>query len=78
MAHHKRKRPENRRAGCLLCKPWTVHGFAKDRVDAELFSDHHRRCYADRELQEARSASSIYDIQRRPEFSSFIIVTNDD
>jgi hypothetical protein len=34
MAHHKRKRPENRRAGCLLCKPWTVHGFAKDRVDA--------------------------------------------
>jgi hypothetical protein len=21
MAHHKRKRPKNRRAGCLLCKP---------------------------------------------------------
>ena len=22
MAHHKRKRPANRRAGCKLCKPW--------------------------------------------------------
>ena len=21
MAHHKRRRPKNRRAGCLLCKP---------------------------------------------------------
>ena len=21
MAHHKRKRPKNRRAGCLMCKP---------------------------------------------------------
>ena len=21
MAHHKRKRPKHRRAGCLLCKP---------------------------------------------------------
>ena len=37
MAHHKRKRPKNRRAGCLLCKPWKVNGFAKSRVDAEQF-----------------------------------------
>ncbi len=22
MAHHKRRRPKNRRAGCLFCKPW--------------------------------------------------------
>lgn len=22
MAHHKRKRPKSRRAGCLMCKPW--------------------------------------------------------
>jgi len=21
MAHHKRRRPKNRRAGCLMCKP---------------------------------------------------------
>ncbi len=62
MAHHKRKRPKNRRAGCLLCKPWKVNGFAKDRVDAEPFSDHRRRVFADREQREARSASSICGI----------------
>lgn len=22
MAHHKRRRPKSRRAGCLMCKPW--------------------------------------------------------
>ena len=26
MAHHKRRRPKNRRAGCLLCKPRKVNG----------------------------------------------------
>jgi hypothetical protein len=26
MAHHKRKRPKNRRAGCLLCKPHKANG----------------------------------------------------
>lgn len=29
MAHHKRKRSKNQRAGCLLCKPWKSNG-AKD------------------------------------------------
>lgn len=29
MAHHKRKRPKNRRAGCLHCKPHKMNG-AKD------------------------------------------------
>ena len=53
MANHKRKRPKNRRAGCLLCKPWKMNGFAKDRVDSERFSDHTRRYYADRELGQA-------------------------
>jgi hypothetical protein len=24
--HHKRKRPKNRRAGCLMCKPHKVNG----------------------------------------------------
>lgn len=23
--HHKRKRPKNSRAGCLLCKPWKAN-----------------------------------------------------
>ncbi len=26
MANHKRKRPKNRRAGCLMCKPWKANG----------------------------------------------------
>ena len=30
MAHHKRKRPKNSRAGCLMCKPWKVNGVGKD------------------------------------------------
>lgn len=30
MAHHKRRRPKNRRAGCLFCKPHKANG-AKDR-----------------------------------------------
>lgn len=25
MAHHKRRRPKNRRAGCLMCKPWKAN-----------------------------------------------------
>jgi hypothetical protein len=30
MAHHKRRRPKNRRAGCLLCKPHKVNGAPPD------------------------------------------------
>lgn len=26
MANHKRRRPKNRRAGCLYCKPWKGNG----------------------------------------------------
>jgi hypothetical protein len=26
MAHHKRRRPKNRRAGCRLCKPHKANG----------------------------------------------------
>ena len=31
--HHKRKRPKNSRAGCLLCKPWKANGI-KGTADA--------------------------------------------
>ena len=41
--NHKRKRPKNRRAGCLMCKYWKVNGFATERKDGERFSDHKRR-----------------------------------
>ena len=29
--HHKRGRPKNRRAGCLLCKPHKMNGFGHTR-----------------------------------------------
>jgi len=44
---HKRKRPRNARAGCKLCKPWKVNGFATERKDGERFSDHRRRKVAE-------------------------------
>ncbi len=54
MANHKRKRPKNRRAGCLLCKPWKVNGFGKGRAGAEQFADHRRRLFAERAVRSAR------------------------
>ena len=47
--NHKRRRPKNRRAGCLMCKPWKVNGFQTERQDGERFSDHKRRELARRE-----------------------------
>ena len=46
------KRPKIRRAGCLLCKPWKLNGFSRDRIEAEQFGDHRRRLFADREARE--------------------------
>jgi len=54
VANHKRKRPKNARAGCLLCKRWKVNGFAITRIDAEQFANHRRRFFADRYVREAR------------------------
>ena len=54
MAHHKRKRPKNRRAGCLLCKPWKMNGFANGGVVAGSLADHRRRFDAEGQLAEAR------------------------
>ena len=37
MANFKRRRPKNRRAGCLMCKPWKANGCASPRArDARL------------------------------------------
>ena len=35
MAHHKRRRPKNRRAGCLLCKSHKANG-AKDKRKTKI------------------------------------------
>jgi hypothetical protein len=33
MAHFKRHRPKNRRAGCLLCKPHKANGAPREHRD---------------------------------------------
>lgn len=53
MAHHKRKRPRNRRGGCKLCKFWKVNGYQTERQDGEKFSDHRRRVVADEAIAAA-------------------------
>lgn len=35
MANHKRKRPKNRRAGCLLCKPHKANGVNEEKASVE-------------------------------------------
>jgi len=55
MSHHKRGRPKNRRAGCLMCKPWKVNGVATESRFGEKFSDHKRRDNAQRAIKEFKS-----------------------
>ena len=33
--HHKRKRPKNRRAGCLMCKPHKANGSCPRHLDMQ-------------------------------------------
>lgn len=51
MAHHKRKRPKNRRSGCLLCKPWKINGVSRYNPEYERHSDHLRRIFAKKEAE---------------------------
>lgn len=51
MANHKRGRPKNSRAGCLLCKPWKMNGVSTEGAEGEAFSDHNRRSAADEEMR---------------------------
>ena len=56
MASHKRKRPKNRRAGCLWCKPWKMNGFSRrTRPDGERYSDHRRRRAAELAIADFRT-----------------------
>jgi hypothetical protein len=50
--NYKRRRPKNRRGGCLLCKPSKATGFAIERQNGERFSDHRRRHFADKAVAE--------------------------
>jgi hypothetical protein len=51
--NHKRKRPKNRRAGCLMCKYWKVNGYGKrTQKEGERFSDHKRRFFAGKDIKQ--------------------------
>ena len=51
MPNHKRKRPKNRRSGCLMCKFWKINGFGKYNPEYEAYSDHKRRFFAKKEAE---------------------------
>jgi len=54
--NHKRKRPKNRRAGCLLCKPYKANG-AKGQEASQT--------YQERKAGE-RAAHEVADYFRSP------------
>ena len=43
--HHKRRRPKNTRAGCLMCKPWKMNGWKPKGIEGghEKHSDSLRK-----------------------------------
>lgn len=53
MAHHKRGRARNRRAGCKMCKRHKVNGVNKEGPEGECHSDHVRRRAANEEVRQA-------------------------
>jgi len=59
MAHHKRGRARNRRAGCKMCKYWKVNGFRTEREAGEAFSDHRRRLAAKAEIRSLGSPTAL-------------------
>ncbi|MDN5836487.1 MAG: hypothetical protein L0H12_03945 [Nitrosospira sp.] len=67
MANHKRKRPKNRRAGCLLCKPYKANGVnRKDGAsESARFSDVRRRRVAVQELRDFRPCCAKAHINLR-------------
>ena len=42
LVNHKRKRPKNRRAGCLMCKYWKANG-AKGRTKNQTMQERRAR-----------------------------------
>lgn len=44
--HHKRHRPKNRRAGCLMCKPHKGNGQNRDKLGHYGFGKLHKKAAA--------------------------------
>lgn len=55
MAHHKRGRARNRRAGCKMCKRHKVNGVRTEALDGEAFHDHVRRDSAAQEIKDYKA-----------------------
>jgi len=51
LVNHKRGRPKNRRAGCLLCKSWKMNGAGKNSKEYERPADRRRRLGCEQDLQ---------------------------
>lgn len=56
MAHHKRRRPKSRRAGCLLCKPHKANGL-KGCAHMMAPRDRRTRDQMDAQVRELRDAA---------------------
>lgn len=52
--NHKRGKPKNARAGCLLCKPNKMSGWSKDRYGHTGFGKLRKVAYAKQDLAEFR------------------------
>lgn len=42
MANHKRRRPKNRRSGCIFCKPFKANG-SKGTLEAQTWQERRAR-----------------------------------
>ena len=49
--NHKKKRPKNRRAGCLLCKPNKMNGWNKDNLGHKGFGKLRASIHAKNDLK---------------------------
>lgn len=56
--NHKRGRPKNRRAGCLMCKNWKMNGAGKNSKEYERPADRRRRLGCEQDLRETLDRNS--------------------
>jgi len=68
MAHHKRKRPKNRRGGCLLCKLHKANGCEHDKHSVEKRTAAARSSLVDA-LDEIDSGASMFRYRFRMPYS---------
>ena len=61
MAHHKRKRPKSRRAGCLMCKTWKAQ-WMKDSLQALTPQDRRTKDRMDSQEADARRGLDSKDL----------------